>query len=43
MNPKMNTSLRGRGKWGDFLVAFIPLSWCVNILLNSNFILRMIE
>lgn len=43
MNPKMNTSLRGRGKWGDFVVALIPLSWCGNILLNSNFILRMIE
>jgi len=43
MNPKLNTSLRGRGKWGDFLISFIPLSWCVNILLNSNFILRMIE
>lgn len=43
MNPKINTSLRGRGKWGDFLVAIIPLSWCANILLNSNFILRLIE
>lgn len=39
----MNTSIRGRGKWGDFLVALIPLSWCCNILINSNFILRMIE
>lgn len=43
MNPKMNTSVRGRGKWGDFVVALIPASWCLNILLNSNFILRMIE
>ena len=43
MNPKINTSLRGRGKWGDFLVAILPLSWCANILLNSNFILRMFE
>lgn len=42
-NPIMNTSLRGHGKWGDFLVALIPLSWCGNILVNSNFILRMIE
>jgi len=25
------------------LVALIPLSWCGNILINSNFILRMIE
>lgn len=39
----MNTSIRGRGKWGDFLVALIPISWCCNILINSNFILRMIE
>ena len=42
-NPVINTSLRGHGKWGDFLVALIPLSWCGNILINSNFILRMIE
>ena len=42
-NPILNTSLRGHGKWGDFLVALIPLSWCGNILANSNFILRMIE
>ena len=42
-NPILNTSLRGHGKWGDFLVALIPLSWCGNILVNSNFILRMIE
>ena len=43
MNLNFNTSLRGRGKWGDFLVAVLPLSWCANILLNSNFILRMFE
>ena len=42
-NPIINTSTRGHGKWGDFVVALIPLSWCVNILVNSNFILRMIE
>ena len=42
-NVTMNTSVRGRGKWGDFLVALIPVSWCCNILINSNFILRMIE
>lgn len=42
-NPIMNTSTRGHGKWGDFLVVLIPLSWCGNILINSNFILRMIE
>lgn len=42
-NVIVNTSVRGRGKWGDFLVALIPISWCCNILINSNFILRMIE
>jgi hypothetical protein len=42
-NIIMNTSLRSHGKWGDFLVSVIPLSWCGNILINSNFILRMIE
>lgn len=42
-NPVINTSIRGHGKWGDFLIAIIPLSWCGNILVNSNFILRMIE
>nr|YP_010147329.1 cytochrome c oxidase subunit 2 [Thuricola similis]QQP22140.1 cytochrome c oxidase subunit 2 [Thuricola similis] len=42
-NPVLNTSLRSHGKWGDFLVALIPLSWCGNILVNSNFILRIIE
>ena len=35
--------MRSHGKWGDFLVALIPLSWCGNILINSNFILRMLE
>ena len=42
-NINLNTSIRSHGKWGDFLVAIIPLSWCGNILINSNFILRMIE
>lgn len=39
----LNTSLRSHGKWGDFLVAIIPVTWCWSIVLNSNFILRMIE
>lgn len=42
-SPKMNTSFRSHGKWGDLLVCFLPISWCLNILSNSNFILRMIE
>jgi len=42
-NVTLNTSMRSHGKWGDFLIASIPLSWCGNILINSNFILRMLE
>lgn len=43
MKPKISTSFRPHGKWGDFLVCLIPLIWCINILTNSNLILRMIE
>lgn len=43
MKPKLATSFRPHGKWGDFLVCIIPLIWCINILTNSNLILRLIE
>ena len=43
ISPKIFTSFRSHGKWGDFLVCVIPLSWCLNILTNSNFILRLVE
>ena len=43
MRPKISTSYRPHGKWGDFLACIIPMIWCVNILSNSNFILRLIE
>ena len=43
MRPKISTSFRPHGKWGDFLAAIIPAIWCLNILVNSNFILRLIE
>lgn len=43
MRPKISTSFRPHGKWGDFLAAIIPALWCLNILTNSNFILRLIE
>lgn len=43
MRPKIVTSFRPHGKWGDFLAAVIPGIWCLNILTNSNFILRLIE
>jgi heme/copper-type cytochrome/quinol oxidase subunit 2 len=43
MKPRINTSYRSHGKWGDFLACVIPTIWCVNILVNSNFILRLVE
>nr|YP_010632217.1 cytochrome c oxidase subunit 2 [Cryptocaryon irritans]WBP62333.1 cytochrome c oxidase subunit 2 [Cryptocaryon irritans] len=41
--PRIATSFRSRGKWGDLLVCLIPISWCINILINSNFLLKLIE
>lgn len=41
--PRIVTSFRPHGKWGDLLVCLIPLSWCINILINSNFLLKLIE
>lgn len=41
--PKIATSFRSHGKWGDLLVCAVPLSWCFNILINSNFLLRLVE
>lgn len=43
MKPKIATSFKPHGKWGDFLAAIIPAIWCINILANSNFILRLME
>jgi heme/copper-type cytochrome/quinol oxidase subunit 2 len=43
MRPKISTSFRPHGKWGDFIACIIPLTWCINILVNSNLILRLIE
>jgi hypothetical protein len=43
MRPKIMTSYRPHGKWGDFLAAIVPVIWCLNILTNSNFILRLLE
>lgn len=42
-NMKISTSFRSHGKWGDFIVCLVPISWCLNILTNSNFILRLVE
>lgn len=41
--PKIYTSFRSHGKWGDFLACIIPTIWCLNILTNSSFILRLME
>lgn len=41
--PRIATTYRPHGKWGDLIVCLLPVSWCVNIITNSNFILRMIE
>lgn len=41
--PRIATTFRPHGKWGDLIVCIIPISWCANIITNSNFILRMIE
>lgn len=43
MRPKISTSYRPHSKWGDFLACVVPTIWCVNILTNSNLILRLIE
>nr|YP_004841738.1 cytochrome c oxidase subunit 2 [Ichthyophthirius multifiliis]AEL89280.1 cytochrome c oxidase subunit 2 [Ichthyophthirius multifiliis] len=43
MRPQISTSFRPHGKWGDFIACIIPLTWCINILTNSNLILRLIE
>jgi len=43
MRPKINTSYRSHGKWGDFLACIVPIIWCLNILTNSSFILRLME
>lgn len=43
MRPKIHTSQRPHSKWGDFLACIVPTIWCVNILTNSNLILRLIE
>lgn len=42
-HPKIATTMRPHGKWGDLLACLIPLSWCINILINSSFLLKLIE
>ena len=42
-NPKIVNSYRSHGKWGDVIICFLPISWCVNILSNSTTLLKIIE
>jgi len=41
--PRIVTSLRPHGKWGDLLVCLIPIFWCFNILVNSSFYMKVAE
>ena len=41
--PRLATTFRPHGKWGDLIICIIPVSWCSNIITNSNLIMRMIE
>lgn len=41
--PKIVTSFRPHGKWGDLIICVLPVSWCLNILINSSFLMKLIE
>lgn len=40
---KIATTKKAHGRWGDLLSGMLPLFWCFNILLNSNFLLKLNE
>lgn len=42
-NPKIVTSFRSHGKWGDLVICILPISWCLNILSNSTTLLKLLE
>lgn len=41
--PRIATTFRPHGKWGDLIICIIPISWCFNILNHSNMLLRTME
>lgn len=43
INPKVQTSMKSNGRWGDLVASVFPIFWCTNILINSNFILKLTE
>lgn len=43
IKPKINTSIKSNGRWGDAVASLFPIFWCSNILVNSNLILKIIE
>lgn len=43
INPNIYTPLKSNGRWGDLFASLFPIFWCTNILINSNFILKLIE
>ena len=43
IEPKVYTSIKSNGRWGDVVASLFPVFWCSNILVNSIFLIRTIE
>ena len=43
IEPKVHTSIKSNGRWGDLVASLFPVFWCTNILVNSNVLIHMIE
>jgi len=41
--PKIASTFRPHGKWGDLIICVLPVSWCMNILINSSYIMKLLE
>ena len=41
--PKIASTFRPHGKWGDLIICILPVSWCMNILINSSFLMKLVE